>query len=1770
MSEESKPVKKSGRWRRWLKRIVVIAVLLAVVMRLALPLVLPSIVRNLAGRKGLEVSWEKLDLSLLGGSLELWHLDARWKAPEGQEEGSGDAIAQLEYVTVDADVSALFTGDLKVHRVEADGIDLFLEREADGTWALSRLAGEPAPVEAEPREEERPPDAEPESGLIDFALPLEIAAVRLQHLRVSLSDASQPEQDPVVLDLSARVSDLGCEDRPARLQVLAHSAQVLDVLRVEGEVVAAGPTLDAELEVEVGGLRPGPLEGLLTEVGLRPVAEALSCSMTTQVGVEVESLEASSASASASIQNVVLRADLEEAVALDDLQIEVAQLSRTAIAGLVVQAKGMRGKAALTPEGILRVAGFELVPAGGEPQEEPESAPPPEPDRGESGAPFRLTLERAELADAHLVLRDQSVEPATDLEVAVEQLSAENLVIDPDRLEEVVQVSAQLGVPGVADSIALEGTARPFAAKKSIGLDLDLSEIGLARLAPYLEAVGLASDLEAGRLHARVEAQLEILEDGSLRADAAVSEVVLEDQRELFAIDGLRIEDLQHVPSASPAGDSGQARTKVGSIALSGTRLSIQRDSDGSLHVAGLRLPGVARDEQETDAERPGVDLLLEDVQLTLQDFAMGGESGAEARDQAQLAASFSAAGLARRFGLEGTIDSVPGPLDLGLDLAVRGEGLSLDALAPYLEELGIESQIAEAGFQLDLLAGVQKVEQGLNAHLSVTDLAFENAGETALALKALRVPELHLGEDQIQVGAISIEEPLLRAARDAEGGLLALGLRVVPEPAVESQDEVPLDDPPAKSGSEEDTKESVPAPTITLNGLRLAGATLHWNDAAVEPVVATVLNIGAELEAITIGAGAPSASFTCELSLDEVLETLALDADLRLDPADLQAGFDLSMEGLRAGPLVSYLPPGLRLALTDGRLRARVDCASSELEQGGRSASVVLQNLDYRDGEAGEPLLALERFALDVPRVDLEGGVVSVAELSSSGLAMAIRRTQATTYEALGLVLETAAPAASEESLADSSEASQTVEDAAAEQRPTLVRRAMGTRGEEEALPTVRLELLDLGLDRLHFQDETAPEASALVAGLRVSTPGPLTLLDAEPEKLPPIELEVSGRAEPIVAEGRLGLTLAPWIPDPELSLEFEANGLRGQGLTEVLPDLAEVLDGSELDGGRLSGALQAVMRIRRRNPTDFDLASGFGFELEVKDVELHDRPGGELLAGVESILVDGRSVRPETGDVHLRSIEINGSKGLARKEPEGFRALGLLLKTPAGEAQTEGQPEPQPEVSEEQEVEPEAVAQAPAGEEGPAPEAGPEIRIDQFLISGVEFDYKDVSVEPILHLPIEDLDLEVERLTTRALTESRPIHYRANIMAGLVELPERDSSSLLGGFLGAAAGVLTGGGDDYEVENRPAFEEIGVSGRLTLFPNLLGFTRLNLRSLELVNFRGVAAEAGVDLDDGLLDLQLDLRMRGDEGLTVGSKTNFSHLSVSEPADGPISSYLRLPAPLDTVLFVLRDANEEVVIPLNVRMGSEGLSTGAVVGTAVTTLGTLIAEAIAASPLRIVGGVLDMAGLDGQEPIELPDETFALEFEAGATEVDAASLESIEPLLELMRRDESIVLILAHELGAADLEQVERLANPPADERRDLANHLRQRRAELLRRRDGVAAELRARYAMGGEQEATPLLHDLRSLDRELSQCETAMDTIYETLRSGAERRAARRTRDAALELSRLRLEAARQSLLGEGVRRMPARIDLRRPRFGAVEGDAPGRILLTVRRRN
>ena len=93
----------------------------------------------------------------------------------------------------------------------------------------------------------------------------------------------------------------------------------------------------------------------------------------------------------------------------------------------------------------------------------------------------------------------------------------------------------------------------------------------------------------------------------------------------------------------------------------------------------------------------------------------------------------------------------------------------------------------------------------------------------------------------------------------------------------------------------------------------------------------------------------------------------------------------------------------------------------------------------------------------------------------------------------------------------------------------------------------------------------------------------------------------------------------------------------------------------------------------------------------------------------------------------------------------------------------------------------------------------------------------------------------------------------------------------------------------------------------------------------------RRIAEEAGATISDGTLDAGVEVQMKGTEGVDVDSRFVFTNLSMSEPPGGPVSSVLRLPAPLDTVLWVLRNNRGEQVVQLRVLVqgGTQSLDHG-------------------------------------------------------------------------------------------------------------------------------------------------------------------------------------------------------------------------------------------------
>ncbi|MCA9001724.1 MAG: hypothetical protein KDB61_07370, partial [Planctomycetes bacterium] len=156
--EEQVVVSKRRPWGKYAKRAALALLLLAVALRAILPLALPSILDRVAAGQGLRVEYSKLDLSVFGGSLELWNVSVR---PTGEgQSAQASRLGLLEFLTVDLDVSALLGGTLRAHRVEIDGLDVYARRdslETGWTWQ-ALLGGRPDSESMADRSEEVAPE----------------------------------------------------------------------------------------------------------------------------------------------------------------------------------------------------------------------------------------------------------------------------------------------------------------------------------------------------------------------------------------------------------------------------------------------------------------------------------------------------------------------------------------------------------------------------------------------------------------------------------------------------------------------------------------------------------------------------------------------------------------------------------------------------------------------------------------------------------------------------------------------------------------------------------------------------------------------------------------------------------------------------------------------------------------------------------------------------------------------------------------------------------------------------------------------------------------------------------------------------------------------------------------------------------------------------------------------------------------------------------------------------------------------------------------------------------------------------------------------------------------------------------------------------------------------------------------------------------------------------------------------------------------------------
>jgi hypothetical protein len=819
--------------------------------------------------------------------------------------------------------------------------------------------------------------------------------------------------------------------------------------------------------------------------------------------------------------------------------------------------------------------------------------------------------------------------------------------------------------------------------------------------------------------------------------------------------------------------------------------------------------------------------------------------------------------------------------------------------------------------------------------------------------------------------------------------------------------------------------------------------------------------------------------------------------------------------KGIRGGALAPYLPAGTTVALEQGEFRGAIQAALAANKEGGHGVSLVVNDLSLRDAAQADqpPLLALGNATVRVQRFDLAGKVIAVDELSTAGLETQVRLEQGGAIRAGALRLEAAPAAARAEPVAQlaamqSHAATQPAAPPAGAAPTTAPAAAELIAQARQPLPLVTVEKLDVNVKRITIEDQTRPEAAPLaVADLRVRNTGRIEAAGSDAENRPPAVIETTMRVEPVADSVVVKSTLAPFAAEPVVKVEFSADGVRGDGLTKLVPQLAQRIDGSTMTSGSARGQLEVHAKLDRRVWHDLDFTRPLEADVLLSGLEFRAAPDGPVLAGLSEVRADKVRVEPRTGAVHAKSLEINKPVAMLSRDAEGLHVLGCVIKL-SGEP--EGAPSTQPDAQPTASLADATSATPPAPQTAGKPAA--EIRVDRLLISGLDARFVDTSVEPNLVVPLTGLDVEVRGLSNMALYEERPIRFSALVNSGKVAVRQRDGT----------------------MADREVFAQAAANGLVTLYPSPAGWVKSSVSGLELSSLAGAAKQAGVELGGGVLDASADVRLRPGNVMDARTKSTLTDLKLSEAPDGPIKRTLQLPAPLDAVIVALQDPSGAINVPLNVSIKDGNLTGGAIAGAAVGAFAPIVATAVASAPLKVVGGAGGLIGMGGGKKQRLPEEPVAVGFAAGDATLEHDYDPAIRAVAERMRRDRKMEVTLRHDLGAEDVTRLEPRANPDPADSTNLAYRLRQRKLALLAERAGVAGQAKARLIGGGDDgSAAATLVRLRALDAQVAQTEDALDHVYDLLRPGAERQAARRTRAACLEVGQARLTAARDALL-------------------------------------
>ena len=1759
-------------WKRRLVRLAIFAVVASVILRICLTLLFGTVVSKVASFYGLRVEYDRKEIALLSGDAGLWKLKIF-------NQDSIEALVSADYVRGNISTLALLTGRLHVWRLEADGAEVDLERTPDGHLPTLELVLKnlvtPAATGSNAVENASDKEIDKAARPIDFRSPFQVDAIRVQHLKVNWHDRALSPQVNVSVSMNLRISELRSE-LPVRIEGEVWSDQLLDVMRFEGQSMADGRKLDLAARVSGRGLNLRPLAPYLRAAGIDPSSQGLDWSGKLTIATDAGPTPTG-------IKGTLVLSDIESREAsgepfamkklelvADSIDASGARFSKLAISGVRV--------AVQIDAKVPMLAGYSIVA--------------PEPMTAPFVWPMPASVAASVTTSANDIVPNSSTKPASsfalslgefrvnDVELSLSDLSAGNrlaLTIDEFVSEQIstdssgrrsVPFRGKMRSPGIAGAIDLSGNVFPFASPYKIDASFDAKEIALSAVEVYFRPLGIEPTFDQGTLKGKVSAQIEAGASGEMTLDARLFDVELFDGRESLVMPLAQVKQLSL--------NKDQTDFKVADIEITGPSLVIRREPSGVLSTVGLRfvgppksgaspvnpsaattpmtLPATVPTTQATETIAQvlprfqldkftwsGADIRLEDQMQTpakvlrvveprieLQNIVVDLTGKNVPTAPGTISVNFSVPGLLGNAMISGTV--IPGQdrARSGFEWALQD--MNLTDIDAYLRPLGVVPTLQKGSASGRVVVDVVKTQTAIALELSGEDFALQSDSTTLAGVKRFSLSGVSLSSNGLTLGDVKIESPAIEIARDADGAFRALGL------SIPASEKVGVPEAAPAVGPHFIPIPELPLP-ITLSALSVSGASINWRDDFMAGPVELGLTVDASATNLSTAAGAASGTLSAHLRLPGVIDSLNVDASASLNPFDLRLDATAVATGISGDRLEPYLPAGVRLTLDratfDGQAAFRLVTEPSHQSVEFTAASVALR-------QDNSMLLGAEQVEVIAPRL-IARELIELHTVRVVGAQTQLAFLHDGTLKLPGVSLVPVAESSDSKVQSDPNDQAIAIDLSG---KPDQVDAAAVLAGARPAMPLIKLDSLSLGLSRVSIRDDSRPESVDLtLADVALTNVSPIEIGGPDAEARPPFDLKVRGRIDPLVGSLAVDARLQPFASEALAQVKFDASQVNGAGLVKLVPELAGTVSGDALIDGKLTASLDAKIRFQKRGATSIDLRRGFEGEVSMREIEYRAQTGGDVLAGVQGVTIESLKVNPNFAGGSARSLEITSPLFRITRDAGGIQVLGWTIADPL-RTKADAEASTQIAVSSESvaQVRPaQAISQPKSETNETTSEKGgefvtPEWKIDRLLITGLDVLIRDTSVTPQLTIPLNNLDVEVKGLSTRAFDEPRPLRFNALVGSGKVLLPSRTRPG--------------------EFEEREFLSQATASGVLLLAPKLDGYAKLGVTGVELAALQGIARDlTGVDLSDGLFDGSIDLRFRDGGNLDLRSKFVLSDLSVSDSSDGIIRSTLKLPTPLELGIKAVEDPSGAITLPISVPIRAGEVSWGGVIGSGIAGVGQVITTAIVSAPLKLI------PNFGQKESKTLPP--VVLMFDPGDTGLEAGNKQMLDELLAAMQEDRKLAVQIEHTLGGGDIERAAGRANPTPEVAKSLASELRQRQDDALSRRSVVSARARAAAVTGGDQRS---LDGLTQLDHELASIADQLDRILELQRVGSDLQAPRRTRAAALDVANARVDLIRRYLIDAGIRDAASRVNFKNPVWTTPSSDQKGMITLTL----